>query len=94
MRFWKFLNDFFKDFVITTPHCIAYVKHLSSVFVMLIHVFFYDIHFVKLIYVPALVGLHIKNENLAGVEKQKPKLKLDKPIFIGMSILDLSKQHM
>ena len=37
---------------------------------------------------------HIINENLVGVEKQKTKLKLDKPIFIGMSILDLSKQHM
>ena len=37
---------------------------------------------------------HIINENLVGVEKQKTKLKLDKPIIIGMSILDLSKQHM
>ena len=37
---------------------------------------------------------HIINQDLVGVEKQKPKLKLDKPIFIGMSILDLSKQHM
>ena len=37
---------------------------------------------------------HIINENLVGVEKQKPKLKLHKPICIGMSILDLSKQHM
>ena len=37
---------------------------------------------------------HIINDNLVGVEKQKPKLKLDKPIFIGMTILNLSKQHM
>ena len=43
---------------------------------------------------PSFKHSHIINENLVGVEKQKPKLELDKPIFIGMSILDLSKQHM
>ena len=43
---------------------------------------------------PSFKRSHIINEDLVGVEKQKPKLKLDKPIFIGMSILDLSKQHM
>ena len=43
---------------------------------------------------PSFTHRHIINENLVGVEKQKPELKLDKPIFIGMSILDLSKQHM
>ena len=43
---------------------------------------------------PSFQHSHITNENLVGVEKQKSKLKLDKPIFIGMSILDLSKQHM
>ena len=43
---------------------------------------------------PSFKHSHIINENLVGVEKQKPKLKLDKLIFIGMSILDLSKQHM
>jgi len=43
---------------------------------------------------PSFKHSHIINENLVGVEKQKPKLKLGKPIFIGMSILDLSKQHM
>ena len=32
---------------------------------------------------------YIINENLVGVEKIKPKV-----IFIGMSILDLSKNHM
>ena len=29
-----------------------------------------------------------------GVEKTKAKLKLDKPIFLGMTILDISKLHM
>ena len=43
---------------------------------------------------PSFKHSRIINENLVGVEKQKLKLKLDKPIFIGMSILDLSKQHM
>ena len=43
---------------------------------------------------PSFKRSHIINEDLVGVEKQKPKLKLDKPIFTGMSFLDLSKQHM
>ena len=50
--------------------------------------------FIKCVNNPSFKHSHIINENLVGVEKQKPKLKLDKPIFIGMSILDLSKQHM
>ena len=50
--------------------------------------------FVKCVNNPSFKHSHIINENLVGVEKQKPKLKLDKPIFIGMGILDLSKQHM
>ena len=48
----------------------------------------------KCVNIPSFKHSHITNENLVGVEKQKPKLKLDKPIFIGMSILDLRKQHM
>ena len=43
---------------------------------------------------PNYKGCHIINEELAGVEKVKTKLKLDKPIYLGMSILDLSKVHM
>ena len=41
-------------------------------------------------------GCHIINEELVGVSKvkAKPVLKLDKPIYLGMSILDLSKVHM
>ena len=37
---------------------------------------------------------HIINENLIGVEKAKSVVKLNKPIYVGMCILDLSKQHM
>ena len=43
---------------------------------------------------PNYKNRHIINENLVGVEKTKTKLKLDKPIYLGMSILDLSKHHM
>ena len=50
--------------------------------------------FMKCVNNPSFKHSHIINENLVGVEKQKPKLKLDKPIFIGMSIPDLSKRHM
>ena len=50
--------------------------------------------FVKCVNNPPFKHSHIIHDNLVGVEKQKPKLKLDKPIFIGMSILDLSKQHL
>ena len=48
----------------------------------------------KLISSPQFRHSHIINEELVGVEKVKMKLKLDKPMFIGMSILDLSKLHM
>ena len=48
----------------------------------------------KCVNIPSFKHSHIINENLVGVEKQKPKLKLDKPIFIGIGILDLSKQLM
>ena len=50
--------------------------------------------FMKCVNSPSFKHSHIINENLVGVEKQKAQLKFDKPIFIGMSILDLSKQHM
>ena len=37
---------------------------------------------------------HILNENLVGVEKTKPVRKLNKPIDIGVSILELFELHM
>eukprot|EP00438_Fugacium_kawagutii_P002275 Skav227368 [mRNA] locus=scaffold2373:95507:96952:+ [translate_table: standard] len=43
---------------------------------------------------PNYKNRHIINENLVGVEKTKTVLKLDKPIYLGMSILDISKQWM
>ena len=43
---------------------------------------------------PTFKHRHIINENLVGVEKVKATVKLNKPIYVGMSILDLSKLHM
>ena len=43
---------------------------------------------------PTFKSRFIMNENLVGFEKTKAKLKLDKPIFLGKTILDLSKLHM
>ena len=43
---------------------------------------------------PNYENRHIINENLVGVEKLKTVPKLNKPIYLGMSILDLSKHHM
>ena len=43
---------------------------------------------------PSFKHRFIINENLVGVENTKSVLKLDKPIFLGMTILDLSKFHM
>jgi hypothetical protein len=37
---------------------------------------------------------HIINDKLIGIEKTKQVVKLNKPIYIGMAILDLSKLHM
>lgn len=43
---------------------------------------------------PNYKNKHIIYENLVGVGKAKTILKLDKPIYLGMTILDLSKQWM
>ena len=43
---------------------------------------------------PNYKSRHVINENLVGVEKYKSILKLDKPIYLGMSILDISKHYM
>ena len=53
-----------------------------------------ETRFMKCVNNPSFKHSHIIIDNLVGVEKQKAQLKLDKPIFIRMSILDLSKQHM
>ena len=50
--------------------------------------------FKKCVSNPTYKRRHIINENLVGVEKLKETVKLNKPIYAGMSILDLSKLHM
>ena len=43
---------------------------------------------------PTYKHRHIINDQLIGIEKTKSVVKLNKPIYIGMAILDLSKLHM
>ena len=50
--------------------------------------------FEKVVNEPYFKHSHIINENLVGVEKTRPITKLNKPIYVGMSILELSKLHM
>ena len=53
-----------------------------------------EVRYEKCVNNPTFKNRFVINENLVGVEKTKAKLKLDKPIFLGMTILDLSKLHM
>ena len=48
----------------------------------------------KCINSPTYKNSHIINDELVGVAKIKSELLLNKPIYLGMSILDLSKVHM
>lgn len=48
----------------------------------------------KLVSKPTYVNSKIFNENLVAVHKIKETLTLDKPTYLGMCILDLSKTLM
>ena len=50
--------------------------------------------FLKCVNKPTYRNRHIITEDLVGVEKDLATVKLDKPIYMGMSILDYSKVHM
>ena len=50
--------------------------------------------FQKLVNKPLFKHRHIINEDLVIVEKDKHAVELNKPIYMGMSILDYSKIHM
>ena len=52
------------------------------------------VRFQKLVNKPTYKHRHIIHENLVVVEKEKHKVELNKPIYMGMSILDYSKAHM
>ena len=43
---------------------------------------------------PTYRNRHIISEDLVGVEKEFATVKLDKPLYMGLSILDFSKVHM
>jgi hypothetical protein len=40
---------------------------------------------------PNYLRFKIFNPNLVGVELRKEQVKLDRPIYVGMAVLDLSK---
>ena len=48
----------------------------------------------KVVNSPAFKNSNTVNEHLVGVEKLKPKAIFNRPIFLGMSILDISRNHM
>ena len=48
----------------------------------------------KLIFKPNFMDVKIFAEDFAAVELQKTKLMINKPFFVGFTILDLAKLHM
>ena len=50
--------------------------------------------FDKLVHQPTYKATSIINENIVGVERAKKEIYLNKPIAIGVAVLDLSKLHM
>ena len=48
----------------------------------------------RLVADPTFKGHHVVNENLVGVERAKAEVYLNKPMAVGVTVLDLSKLHM
>ena len=48
----------------------------------------------KVVNSPAFKNKNIVDEHLVGVEKSKPKAIFNRPIFLGMSSLDISRNQM
>ena len=49
---------------------------------------------VKIASKPTYVGSKIFNEDLVGVNVKRPTIKLNRPSYVGMCIIDLSKTFM
>ena len=43
---------------------------------------------------PTFVKFHVFNENLLGIERRRACVKLNRPIRVGFTILELAKKHM
>ena len=50
--------------------------------------------FLELVFKPNFMDTHLFAEDFAAVEMQKTKLLINKPFFVGFTILDLAKLHM
>jgi hypothetical protein len=48
----------------------------------------------KILAHPTVTGWRVFSENVVALVRKKPRVVLDKPIFMGFSILDLAKEHM
>ena len=48
----------------------------------------------RLVFNPRFMDVKIFEEDFAAVELQKTKLMINKPFFVGFTILDLAKLHM
>lgn len=48
----------------------------------------------KLVSKPNLKSIHVFSENFAAIQLNKEKVVLDRPIYIGFSVLEYAKQHM
>lgn len=72
---------------------ILYTVSWEKIIVIALHTFVikYNPHQVSK---PGFKRFAIFSEDLVGVELTKPVVVLDKPIYIGASVLDLSKLHM
>ena len=51
-------------------------------------------HFQKVVAKPTYKATTIINEHIVGVEHAKKTIKLNKPMAVGVSVLDISKLHM
>ena len=84
-------NDFEKDFFKLMINCV-YGKTMENlrkrVNVKLVN---NAEHYVKCVSRPTFVSQKILNKNLVAIHRVKPVLTLNKPIYVGFCVLELSK---